>query len=87
MNDSLWKKHVIPFILMLLLLAIATLAGDYVLHQFNLVWVGRYLGIPGILLILGSLYYSVRKRKWARYGNPQTLLKRIDLRVESGFLG
>ena len=60
---------------MLGLLAISTLAGDYVLHQFNLVWVGRYLGIPGTLLILASLYYSARKRKWVNYGNPQTLLK------------
>ena len=61
--------------LMLGLLAISTLAGDYVLHQFNLVWVGRYLGIPGTLLILGSLYYSARKRKWVNHGNPQSLLK------------
>lgn len=60
---------------MLGLLAISTLAGDYVLHQLNLVWVGRYLGIPGTLLILGSLYYAARKRKWVNYGNPQTLLR------------
>ena len=75
MNPSLWQKHVLPFTLLLGLLAISTLAGDYVLHQFNLVWVGRYLGIPGTLLILASLYYSARKRKWVNYGNPQTLLK------------
>ena len=60
---------------MLGLLALATLAGDYVLHQFHLVWVGRYMGIPGTLLILGSLYYSARKRKWVKTGDPQTLLK------------
>lgn len=75
MSPSLWQRHVLPFTLMLGLLAISTLAGDYVLHQFNLVWVGRYLGIPGTLLILASLYYSARKRKWVDYGNPQTLLK------------
>jgi hypothetical protein len=55
--------------------ALATLAGDFVLHQFNLVWVGRYLGIVGTLMIFVSLYYSARKRKWASAGNPQTLLK------------
>ena len=65
----------LPFGLILGLLAVATLAGDYVLHQFHLVWVGRYLGIPGALLILGSLYYSARKRKWVTSGNPQTLLR------------
>ena len=75
MNYSLWQRHVLPFGLMLGLLAVATLAGDYVLHQFHLVWVGRYLGIPGALLILGSLYYSARKRKWVTSGNPQTLLR------------
>jgi hypothetical protein len=75
MNHSLWQRHVIPFTLLLALLAAATLAGDYVLHQFNLVWVGRYLGIPGSLLIVVSLYYSARKRKWVNSGNPQTLLK------------
>jgi hypothetical protein len=75
MNHSLWQRHVIPFTLLLVMLAAATLAGDYVLHQFNLVWVGRYLGIPGSLLIVVSLYYSARKRKWVNSGNPQTLLK------------
>ena len=75
MNDSLWQRHILPFTLMLGLLALATLAGDYVLHQFHLVWVGRYMGIPGTLLILGSLYYSARKRKWVKTGDPQTLLK------------
>lgn len=75
MNYSLWQRHVIPFTLLIGLLAAATLAGDYVLHQYNLVWVGRYLGIPGSLLILVSLYYSARKRKWVNSGNPQTLLK------------
>ena len=75
LNRSLWQRYVLPFTLLLGLLALATLAGDYVLHQFNLVWVGRYLGIPGTLLIVASLYYSARKRKWASAGNPQTLLK------------
>jgi hypothetical protein len=65
---------VLPFTLLLGLLAAATLAGDYLLHRLNLVWVGRYLGIPGTLLIIGSLYYSARKRKWVNAGNPKSLL-------------
>lgn len=75
MTNSLWRQHVLPFILLLGVLAAATLAGDYLLHRLNLVWVGRYLGIPGTLLIIGSLYYSLRKRKLVSSGNPQTLLK------------
>ena len=74
-NPSLWRDHVLPFTLLLSLLAAATFAGDYLLHRFNLVWVGRYLGIPGSLLILASLYYSLRKRKYVSAGNPKTLLK------------
>ncbi len=75
MKKSLWGRHVLPFILLLGLLAAATLAGDYALHRLNLVWVGRYLGIPGTLLIIGSLVYSMRKRKYITSGDPKTLLK------------
>ena len=75
MKTSLWRRHVLPFILLLGLLAAATLAGDYALHRLNLVWVGRYLGIPGTLLIIASLVYSMRKRKYISSGNPKTLLK------------
>lgn len=75
MKSSLWREHVLPFTVLLGLLAAATLAGDYALHRLNLVWVGRYLGIPGTLLIIGSLYYSARKRKWVTTGDPKSLLK------------
>jgi hypothetical protein len=71
---SLWRRHILPFTFLVALLAVATLAGDYLLHRLNLVWVGRYLGIPGTLLIIGSLVYSLRKRKMITAGNPKTLL-------------
>jgi hypothetical protein len=74
MTTSLWRQHILPFTLLLGLLAVCTLAGDYLLHRLNLVWIGRYLGIPGSLLIIGSLYYSLRKRKYVTSGNPKTLL-------------
>jgi hypothetical protein len=75
MNASLWRQHVLPFTLLLGLLAAATLLGDYLLHQMNLVWIGRYLGIPGTLLIIGSMVYSLRKRKYITSGNPKSLLR------------
>lgn len=75
MTTSLWRRHVIPFTVLLGLLLAATLAGDYVLHRLNLIWVGRYLGIPGTLLIIGSLIYSLRKRKYITSGNPAFMLK------------
>ena len=74
MKHSLWRGHVLPFTVLLGVLAAATLAGDYLLHRFNLVWVGRYMGIPGTLLIIGSMVYSLRKRKMVTSGDPKTLL-------------
>jgi len=71
---SLWHRHVLPFTLLAGLLAVATLAGDYLLHRLDLVWIGRYLGIPGTILIIGSMVYSLRKRKMITTGNPKTLL-------------
>ena len=75
MTSSLWRQHILPFTLLLGLLAAATLAGDYLLHRMNLVWVGRYLGIPGTLLIIASLTYSLRKRKYITRGDPKILLR------------
>jgi len=86
MKNSLWGKHVLPFTLLLGALAVAALAGDYVLHRLNLVWVGRYLGILGTLLIIGSLYYSLRKRKHVTSGNPKTLLKMHEFSAWLGSL-
>ena len=74
MTPSLWRDHILPFSILVGLLAIATLAGDYLLHRLNLVWVGRYLGIPGTLLIIGSLIYSLRKRKIIATGTPKSWL-------------
>jgi hypothetical protein len=77
---------VLPFTLLLGLLAAAALGGDYLLHRLNLVWVGRYLGIPGTLLIIGSLCYSLRKRHWATAGDPKTLLKAHEFAAWLGSL-
>jgi hypothetical protein len=74
MTSALWYRHILPFTLLLGLLAVATLAGDWLLHRFDLVWVGRYLGIPGTLLIIGSLFYSLRKRKMITAGNVKSWL-------------
>jgi len=75
MEHSLVSKKVLPFIGLLVVLFGATLIFDALLHQFDLVWIGRYLGIPGTLLILGSFFYSMRKRKVVSVGKPKTLLR------------
>ena len=86
MKSSLWREHVWPFAALLGLLAAGTLAGDYVLHRFNLVWVGRYMGIPGTMLIIGSMYYSLRKRKYVTSGDPKTLLNMHEVDAWLGSL-
>ncbi|MDD5383887.1 MAG: hypothetical protein PHG89_03265 [Gallionella sp.] len=86
MTISLWRQHILPFTLLVGLLAAATLAGDYLLHRLNLVWVGRYLGIPGTILIIASLTYSLRKRKYIATGNPKSLLKLHELGTWLGSL-
>lgn len=84
MAESLWRRHVLPFVALVVLLAAATLAGDYLLHRLDLVWIGRYLGIPGTILIFGSLAYALRKRKFITVGNPKSLLALHEL---GGWLG
>ncbi|MBF0354059.1 MAG: hypothetical protein HQL43_02335 [Alphaproteobacteria bacterium] len=74
MKKSIVKNDVLPFLGLFAVLILATMAGDFALHQLKLVWVGRYLGIPGTILILLSLLYSLRKRKVISFGNPKTLL-------------
>jgi hypothetical protein len=86
MKTSLWRDHVLPFALLLGLLAGTTLAGDFLLHRLNLVWVGRYLGIAGTLMIIGSLYYSLRKRHYVKTGDPKTLLTLHELSAWLGSL-
>ena len=74
MERSLIRKEVIPFVMMFGALVLSTIITDTLLHQFNLVWIGRWLGIPGTILILLSFFYSMRKRKMISFGKPRTLL-------------
>jgi hypothetical protein len=74
-RSSLLSREVLPFALMLLALLGAALAVDAGLHLAGLVWIGRYLGIPGVLLILVSSAYSLRKHKVISSGKPVTLLR------------
>ena len=74
MERSLIRKEVLPFLLMFGSLLLATIVVDALLHRFDLVWIGRWLSIPGTILILVSFLYSMRKRKVIGFGKPKTLL-------------
>ena len=75
LRAHLFTREVLPFLLWLVLLAVATALIDLALHRLNLVWVGRYLGIPGVLIIIGSFGYSLRKRKLINSGDPVRWLR------------
>ncbi|MBN8488214.1 MAG: hypothetical protein J0M20_10900 [Burkholderiales bacterium] len=75
MKARLVRREVLPFIASLALLVLLALALDGLLHLLDLLWIGRWLGIPGTLLIIGSTAYSMRKRQLIHSGHPATLLR------------
>ncbi len=86
-----WRAHlvsreVVPFYLALLFLGGGALLVDAALHLLQLVWIGRWLGIPGVLLIIGSFGYSLARRKWIRVGSPAGLLRLHERMAWAGSL-
>jgi hypothetical protein len=86
MKAKLIRREVLPFLLSMAALVAAALLIDAVLHLSNAVWIGRYLGIPGTLLILGSFGYSLRKRKLISKGKPAGLLRLHERMAWTGSL-
>lgn len=75
MGTRLLIREILPFYLRLVVLAAVTLLIDLILHLSDMVWIGRYLGIPGVLLILLSFGHSLRKRGIIKSTNPVRLLR------------
>lgn len=75
LKARLFQREVLPFVASFALLALLALAFDGLLHRLDLLWVGRWLGIPGTLLIIGSTAYSLRKRQLIHRGHPARLLR------------
>ncbi|TCT19179.1 hypothetical protein [Thiobaca trueperi] len=86
MKRSIARKEVLPFLFLFGSLLVATAIADALLHLLDLVWVGRYLGIPGTILILLSFFYSMRKRKLIQFGKPKTLLRLHEVLTWLGVL-
>lgn len=74
-RSSMVSREIVPFYLSLALLGGLALGADALLHLTGNMWIGRYLGIPGVLLILASSGYSMRKRKLITSGKPVNLLR------------
>ena len=75
MEAKLLRREVLPFLLAFAALVAAALLFDRLLHGINAAWIGRWLGIPGTLMILLSFAYSLRKRGLIRIGQPARLLR------------
>jgi hypothetical protein len=63
MWKSLLIQRTLPLSSSYLLLILAGIALDYLLHSAGMVWIGRYLGIVGTLFFAISFGYSARKKK------------------------
>jgi hypothetical protein len=86
MNISIFRKEILPFLALFGSLILATVLVDAILHALDLVWIGRYLGIPGTLLILLSFLYSMRKRKLIQVGRPKSFLRLHEVLTWTGAL-
>ncbi len=75
MEAKLLRHEVLPFLVSFSALVLVSLLIDAALHVMDVVWIGRYLGIAGTLLILSSFGYSLRKRKIVHFGTPVGLLR------------
>lgn len=84
MDRSVLRRDVLPLAAAFALLVLAAILLDALLHRLQLVWIGRYSGIAGVLLILVAMLYSLRKRHWIEAGKPLSLLK---LHKTLGWLG
>ncbi|MBU3914648.1 hypothetical protein KKA14_03860 [bacterium] len=74
MKRSVILKDVLPFICWFALLIFSVASMDYLSHQLKLEWIGKFLGIPGILILVISFVYSARKRKIIEIGSLKTML-------------
>ena len=83
---TLLSREVLPFYVSLTALALVSLLLDALLHVFDLVWIGRYLGIPGSLLILFSFGYSLRKRQLIKSGTTVRWLRLHERMAWAGSL-
>ncbi len=84
----MWKsvliQRTLPLTISYLLLIIAGISLDYLLHIGNLVWVGRYLGIVGTIFLASSFSYSARKKKVIKGGALKFFLK---IHCNTGWIG
>lgn len=75
MNRPLYVRYALPFLQWYVLMILATILIDYILHRLGMVYIGRYLGYVGTATMLLSFIYSLRKRQYIKAGSPKDYLK------------
>jgi hypothetical protein len=73
-KNVIFGKYILPFLQWYALMILLAIAIDYLLHLANAVFIGRYLGMAGTLLLIASFIYSLRKRKIIKTGSPKSFL-------------
>jgi hypothetical protein len=84
----MWKsvliQRTLPLSVSYLLLIIAAIALDYLLHVTHLAWIGRYMGVAGTAFLIFSFGYSARKKKLVTNGTLKFFLR---LHCNAGWIG
>jgi hypothetical protein len=84
MKQSIITKDLIPFVVWFSTLIFGAIFIDLILHFFDIVFVGRYLGYLGTATILCSFLYSLNKRKIIKMSTPKMLLDYHEYLALSG---
>jgi hypothetical protein len=84
MKQSIITKDLIPFITWFAVLIFGAIFIDVILHFFNIVFIGKYLGYLGTITILSSFLYSLNKRKIINISSPKVLLDYHEYLALSG---
>lgn len=79
-------KKTLPFVLIYLSLLIIAVSLHLFLHSSGYKWLLRYIGIAGTLLIVFSFAYSLRKRKFIKFGKAKLLLQIHEVMAWMGSL-
>lgn len=81
---SVLVQRALPLSLSYLLLLVAALVIDYLLHVAGLSWIGRYLGPVGTAFFATSFAYTARKQKVVTSGTMKFFLR---LHCNAGWVG
>lgn len=79
-------KKTLPFVLIYLSLLIIAVSLHLFLHSSGYKWLLRYIGIAGTSLIVFSFAYSLRKRKFIKFGKAKLLLQIHEVMAWMGSL-